>query len=79
MYEEYFRLSDAPFRLNPDPRFFYGSRSHNKAMAYLHYGLKQAEGFIVITGPVGAGKSMIIGHLLDQLNSSNVIAANLLT
>ncbi|WP_425407846.1 XrtA/PEP-CTERM system-associated ATPase [Hyphococcus sp.] len=79
MYEEYFRLSDAPFRLNPDPRFFYGSRSHNKAMAYLHYGLKQAEGFIVITGPVGAGKSMIIGHLLDQLNASNVVAANLLT
>lgn len=79
MYEEYFRLSDAPFRLSPDPRFFYGSRSHNKAMAYLHYGLKQAEGFIVITGPVGAGKSMIIGHLLDQLNASNVVAANLLT
>lgn len=79
MYEEFFRLSDSPFRLNPDPRFFYGSRSHNKAMAYLHYGLKQAEGFIVITGPVGAGKSMVIGHLLDQLNTSNVIAANLLT
>ncbi len=79
MYEEYFRLSDAPFRLNPDPRFFFGSRSHNKAMAYLHYGLKQAEGFIVITGPVGAGKSMIIGHLIDQLNASNVVAANLLT
>ena len=78
MYEEYFRLTDAPFRLSPDPRFFYGSRSHNKAMAYLHYGLKQAEGFIVITGPVGAGKSMIIGHLLDQLNTSNVVAANLL-
>ncbi|MAW81050.1 MAG: ATPase [Parvularcula sp.] len=79
MYEEYFGLSDAPFRLNPDPRFFYGSRSHNKAMAYLHYGLKQAEGFIVITGPVGAGKSMVISHLLDQLNSSNIVAANLLT
>ncbi len=79
MYEEFFRLTDAPFRLNPDPRFFYGSRSHNKAMAYLHYGLKQAEGFIVITGPVGAGKSMVIGHLVDQLNASNVVAANLLT
>ena len=79
MYEEFFRLTDAPFRLNPDPRFFYGSRSHNKAMAYLHYGVKQAEGFIVITGPVGAGKSMVIGQLLDQLNASNVVAANLLT
>ncbi|MEM9495614.1 MAG: XrtA/PEP-CTERM system-associated ATPase [Pseudomonadota bacterium] len=79
MYEEYFGLSGAPFKLSPDPKFFFGSRSHNKAMAYLHYGLKQAEGFIVITGPVGAGKSMLIGHLLDQLNRSNVVAAHLLT
>ncbi|MEM9013890.1 MAG: XrtA/PEP-CTERM system-associated ATPase [Pseudomonadota bacterium] len=79
MYEEFFGFSGAPFRLNPDPKFFFGSRSHNKAMAYLHYGLKQAEGFIVITGPVGAGKSMIIGHLLDQLNRSNVVAAHLVT
>jgi general secretion pathway protein A len=79
MYEEYFGLSGAPFKLNPDPKFFFGSRSHNKAMAYLHYGVKQAEGFIVSTGPVGSGKSMLIGHLLDQLNRSNVIAAHLLT
>jgi len=79
MYEEYFGLSGAPFKLNPDPKFFFGSHSHNKAMAYLHYGLKQAEGFIVITGPVGAGKSMLIGHLLDQLDRSNVVAAHLLT
>ena len=79
MYEAYFSLSGAPFKLNPDPKFFFGSRSHNKAMAYLHYGVKQAEGFIVITGPVGAGKSMLIGHLVDQLNRSNVVAAHLLT
>ncbi|MEM9617206.1 MAG: XrtA/PEP-CTERM system-associated ATPase [Pseudomonadota bacterium] len=79
MYEEYFELSGPPFKLNPDPKFFFGSRSHNKAMAYLHYGLKQAEGFIVITGPVGAGKSMVIGHLLDQLDRSNIVAAQLLT
>ena len=79
MYEAYFNLSGAPFKLNPDPRFFFGSRSHNKAMAYLHYGVKQAEGFIVITGSVGAGKSMLIGHLVDQLNRSNVVAAHLLT
>ncbi len=79
MYEEHFSLSGAPFKLNPDPRFFFGSRSHNKAMAYLHYGLKQAEGFIVITGPIGSGKTMVISQLLDQLSSSNVIAAQLLT
>lgn len=78
MYEERFRLSGSPFRLNPDPKFFFGSRSHNKAMAYLHYGLRQGEGFIVITGEIGAGKSMLIGHLLDQLDRSNVVAAHLL-
>ncbi len=79
MYEEHFSLSGAPFKLNPDPKFFFGSRSHNKAMAYLHYGLKQAEGFIVITGPIGSGKTMVISQLLDQLTSTNVIAAQLLT
>lgn len=79
MYEEYFSFAGSPFRLNPDPKFFFGSKSHNKAMAYLHYGLRQAEGFIVITGEIGAGKSMLIGHLLDQLDRTNVVAANLLT
>jgi|GEM_PF-1158853 len=79
MYEEYFRLSSQPFKLNPDPKFFFGSRSHNKAMAYLHYGLRQAEGFIVITGEIGAGKSMLISHLLDQLDRSRIAAAHLLT
>jgi putative secretion ATPase (PEP-CTERM system associated) len=79
MYESHFGFSGSPFRLAPDPKFFFGSKSHNKAMAYLHYGLRQAEGFIVITGEIGAGKSMLIGHLLDQLDRSNVLAANLLT
>lgn len=79
MYEEFFKFAAAPFRLNPDPKFFFGSRSHNKAMAYLHYGLRQAEGFIVISGEIGAGKSMLIGHLIDQLDRSNVVAAHLLT
>ncbi len=79
MYEEHFSLSGSPFKLSPDPKYFFGSRSHNKAMAYLHYGLKQAEGFIVITGPIGSGKTMVIGQLLDQLNATNIIAAQLLT
>jgi len=79
MVEDYFGFSGAPFKLSPDSKFFFGSRSHTKAMAYLHYGLRQAEGFIVITGKIGAGKSMLIGHMLDQLNRSNVSAADLLT
>ena len=79
MFEERFSFSGSPFRLAPDPKFFFGSKSHNKAMSYLHYGLRQAEGFIVITGEIGAGKTMLIGHLLDQLDRSNVVAANLVT
>lgn len=79
MYEEFFGLSGSPFRLAPDPKFFFGSKSHNKAMAYLHYGLRQAEGFIVITGEIGAGKTILIGRLLDQLDRSSVLAANLVT
>ena len=63
MYREYFNFTGSPFKLNPDPRFFFGSRSHNKAMAYLHYGLKQAEGFIVITGPIGSGKTLSLIHI----------------
>ena len=50
MYEAYFGLRGKPFQLNPDPSFFYGSRGHRRAMAYLEYGLHQNEGFIVITG-----------------------------
>ncbi len=79
MVEEYFGFSSAPFKLSPDARFFFGSKSHTKAMAYLHYGLRQAEGFIVITGEIGAGKSMLIGHMLEQLSDNNVLAAHLLT
>jgi putative secretion ATPase (PEP-CTERM system associated) len=79
MYEEFFGFSGSPFRLAPDPKFFFGSKSHNKAMAYLHYGLRQAEGFIVITGEIGAGKTVLIARLLDQLDRSNVLAANLVT
>ncbi|MEM8935165.1 MAG: XrtA/PEP-CTERM system-associated ATPase [Pseudomonadota bacterium] len=79
MAEAYFGLSDAPFRLSPDAKFYFGSQGHNKAMAYLHFGLKQAEGFIVITGPVGSGKTLLINHLLDQLDRSTVVAAQLQT
>ena len=79
MVEEYFGFSSAPFKLSPDAKFFFGSKSHTKAMAYLHYGIRQAEGFIIITGEIGAGKSTLIEHMLDQLNRTSVSAAHLLT
>src|ERR1700747_155434 len=79
MYSEYFKLTGKPFQLSPNPRFFFGSRGHQKAMAYLQYGLHQGEGFIVITGEVGTGKTTLIGHLLDQLDASKYVTAKLVT
>ena len=79
MVEEFFGLSGPPFKLSPDAKFFFGSKSHTRALAYLQYGLRQAEGFIVITGEIGAGKSMLIEHMIGQLNSTSVSAATLLT
>jgi general secretion pathway protein A len=79
MYESYYRLTGKPFQLNPDPRFFFGSKGHKRAMAYLEYGLSQSEGFIVITGEVGAGKTTLVRNLFKKLESENVVAAQLVS
>jgi general secretion pathway protein A len=79
MYESFYGLTGKPFQLNPDPSFFFGSRQHRKAMAYLEYGLHQSEGFIVVTGDVGAGKTTLVRNLLDKLDPSEVLAVNLVS
>jgi putative secretion ATPase (PEP-CTERM system associated) len=79
MYTEFYRLHALPFQLTPDPRFFFGSTGHNRAMAHLTYGLHQAEGFIVITGEVGTGKTTLVDLLLSQLDSSAYAAAKIVT
>ena len=79
MYEAYFGLRGKPFQLNPDPSFFYGSRGHRRAMAYLEYGLHQNEGFIVVTGEVGAGKTLLVRSLLEKLDPGKIVAANLVS
>jgi general secretion pathway protein A len=79
MYEPFYRLSGKPFQLSPDPAFFYDSRVHKRAYAYLEYGLYQGEGFIVITGEVGAGKTILVRNLLDHLNPEQVVAAHLVS
>jgi general secretion pathway protein A len=79
MYEEFYRLSGPPFKLSPDHRFFYRSHSHRKAMSYLKFGLHQGEGFIVITGAVGTGKSTLASQLFSELDSTEVIAAQIVT
>jgi general secretion pathway protein A len=77
MYESYYGLSDKPFRLRPDPHFFFGSKGHKRAMAYLEYGLAQGEGFIVITGEVGAGKTTLVRNLFRQIESERIVAAHI--
>ncbi len=77
MYEQYYGLSAKPFRLRPDPHFFYGSKGHKRAMAYLEYGLSQGEGFIVITGEVGAGKTTLVRNLFNHLPAEQIVAAHI--
>ncbi|MHA1113369.1 MAG: XrtA/PEP-CTERM system-associated ATPase [Alphaproteobacteria bacterium] len=79
MYTDYFKLSAAPFQLSPDPRFYFASSGHKKAMAYLTYGLSQGEGFIVVTGEVGSGKTTLIRRMLTDLDAERYIVANVVT
>ncbi len=77
MYESFYKLSAKPFQLSPDPKFFFGSQGHKRAMSYLRYGLTQGEGFIVITGGVGTGKTTLVRTLFESLAKENIIAAQL--
>ena len=79
MYESFYGLTSKPFQLNPDPSFYFASKQHRRAMAYLEYGLNQNEGFIVVTGEVGAGKTTIVRGLLNELDADKVVAAQLVT
>jgi putative secretion ATPase (PEP-CTERM system associated) len=79
MYDDFYKLDGKPFQLTPDHKFFFNSKGHNRAMAYLRYGLEQGEGFIVITGGIGTGKTTLVRNLFDELSSMNVMAAQLVT
>jgi len=67
MYCDTFGLNDEPFRLAPDPEFLYLSRGHGRARAYLDYSLVSREGFVIITGEIGSGKTLMLRHLLADL------------
>ena len=79
MYEAHFGLSGPPFQLNPDPSFYFNSKGHGHALAYLRYGVVQGEGFIVVTGDIGAGKTTLVRTLLDELDRAKVIAAQIVS
>ena len=79
MYSEHYGLSGNPFQLTPDPLFWFESDTHKKAMAYLGYGLAQGEGFIVITGDIGAGKTTLVGHLMATIDTSRLTAVQVVS
>lgn len=68
MYEDFYGLKEKPFSLTPDPRFLYLSESHRFALEHLIYGITQREGFMLITGDVGTGKTTICRALLERLD-----------
>ncbi|MBA2588374.1 MAG: AAA family ATPase [Alphaproteobacteria bacterium] len=79
MYTKFYKMRAEPFLLTPDERFYFGSTVHSQAMAHLTYGLTRGEGFIVITGDVGAGKTTLVKKLIASIDESKIIAAHVVT
>jgi general secretion pathway protein A len=72
MYKQFFGLARNPFEISPDPFFYHPTPRHNEALANLHYGVGRRKGFIVITGEVGTGKTLLVRCLLAELRKNNI-------
>jgi putative secretion ATPase (PEP-CTERM system associated) len=79
MYQAFYHLQTKPFLLSPDPRFFFSSRGHRRAVAYLAYGAHEGEGFIVITGEIGTGKTMLAATLAQRLAPKNLMLGQIVS
>lgn len=79
MYTSFYKLRGRPFQLTPDYRYFFESQPHKKAMGYLTYGLSQREGFVVITGDVGTGKTILVDYLFSKLAGERFVTGKVLT
>ena len=76
-YASFYGLTSKPFQLRLDPQFYFPSDQQRRAAAYLEYGMQQNEGFVVITGPFGVGKTTIVRRMLDGLDPEKVVVAHL--
>ena len=72
MYKTFYNLQRNPFEISPDPSFLFPTKRHNEALAALYYGVRRHKGFVVMTGEVGTGKTMLVRCLLQLLNRDNV-------
>ena len=68
MYEEYYGFTEKPFSLTPDPKYLFKSASHANAFELLQYAIRRREGFVVITGDIGTGKTTLCRALLEQID-----------
>ena len=75
MYKGFFNLRQKPFEITPDPAFLFPTQRHNEALAALYYGVESRKGFVVMTGEVGTGKTLIVRCLLEYLNRLHVTYA----
>jgi len=71
IYLEYFKFKKAPFQITPDDEFLYLSKQHSKAMAYMDYAASQIGGFVIITGMIGAGKTILLKRMMKRLNKKS--------
>ena len=78
MYVKYYKFNGKPFGLNPDPRFFFNSNTHRRALSCLGYGLGQGQGIIVITGDSGTGKTTLMSALQHMFKQTNIITARVI-
>ena len=74
MYESYYGFDEKPFSLTPDPKYLFRSEVHGSACELLHYAVKRREGFVVITGDIGTGKTTLCRALVDQLDDRTFTA-----
>ena len=74
MYERFYQLTTNPFRLEPDPNFCFSHSGYKRAREYLEYALAQGEGFVMVTGRPGTGKTLLLETFLEEIDTGNVIA-----
>src|SRR4029078_5464134 len=74
MYEQYYGFIENPFSLTPDPKYLYRSQSHASAFEVLQYAIERGEGFVVVTGDIGTGKTTLCRALLEHIDQTTVTA-----
>jgi general secretion pathway protein A len=75
MYKKFFGLTKNPFEISPDPYFYYGSTKHNEALASIYYAIRARKGFVVVTGEVGTGKTLLVRQILQGVDRNSIAFA----